>query len=99
GEEALREIVRVPQIEVADLRAFDGNDAKQMAGRHGEGARIARRHDGFGDFDEIAPDVVVECTVVRRELVDGVDDDRWRGATGGGVGRRGSFGMTSHPFS
>src|SRR4051794_9044962 len=42
-EEALREIVRVPEIEIADLRALDADDAKDVSGRHAERAGLAPR--------------------------------------------------------
>ena len=44
AEEALGEIVRVPEIEIADLGAFDADDAKELAARHAKCAGIAGRH-------------------------------------------------------
>src|SRR5450631_325273 len=44
AEEALGEIVRVPEIEVADLGAFETDDAEELATRHAKGPGVARRH-------------------------------------------------------
>ena len=96
GEEAFAKVVRVPQVQIADLRALDADNAKQMPGRHAERARVARRHDGFGDECEIAPDVVVERAVIGRQLVDGVDDDGRRSQARGCIQRRLIFGLRSH---
>ena len=54
---ALVEVVGVPQVEVADLRPFDADDAEEVPGRHLEGARLARRHDdlaalGIADLED-----------------------------------------------
>jgi hypothetical protein len=43
AEEALGEVVRVPQVEVADLWPLDADDAEDMPGRNVEGTRVARR--------------------------------------------------------
>ena len=96
GEEALAEVVCIPQVQIADLRSLDADDSKQMAGRHLEGARLARRHDGFGNLGEIAPHVVVERAVVGRELVDGVDDNGWRCTPRGCIGGWLALGVRSH---
>src|SRR5207237_10798812 len=89
GEKAFGKIARIPQVEIADLRAVDADNAKQMPGGDLEGARVARRHDRLGDEGRIAPDVIIKRAVVGRELVDGVDDDGWgvaalRGISGSG---------------
>src|SRR3954467_1596002 len=92
-EEALREIVRVPEIEIADLRALDADDAKDVSGRRAEGARLPRRDDGFRDFCEVTPHGFVKRAVIGRELVDGVADDRACGAALRGIGRGSDFGL------
>src|SRR5437762_7337181 len=68
--------MRTPKIEVADLRPLDADDTKNMSGWDAERARLARRDNGFGDFRKVAPRGFVKRTVVGRQLVDGVDDDR-----------------------
>src|ERR1044072_3335559 len=85
GEEALRKIVRTPQVEIADLRTLDADDPEDVTGRHFEGARLARQDDGFGDLGQVAPDVVVERAVTGWEPVDRIDDDWAYGAALCGV--------------
>jgi hypothetical protein len=96
AEKALGEIVGVPQIEVADLRPLGADDPEEMAGRHVEGPRVARRHDRFGDLGQVAPDEFVEGPIVGRQLVRRVADDRRRGPALGCVGRSLSLRMSSH---
>ena len=60
AEEALAQVGSVPQVQVADLRAVGGDDAKQVAGRDFEGARLPRRHDQLLDQRQIPPHGLVE---------------------------------------
>src|SRR5262245_29430537 len=85
AEEALPEIVRVPQIEIADLRAFYADDAEEMAGGNFERFGVARWHDGLRSLGEVPPRVVVERAVVGWDLVDGVDHGRGSGPAAGGI--------------
>ena len=55
AEEALGEIVRIPEIEVADLRAFDADDAEELPARHAKGAGIAGRHHELVRLDHGLP--------------------------------------------
>ena len=45
AEEALRQVVGVPQVQVADLRTLDADDPEELPGRDLERPRLARRHD------------------------------------------------------
>src|SRR5262245_5250569 len=45
AEEALCEIVRVPQIEIADLRALHTYDAEELSPFDAKGTRVAWRHN------------------------------------------------------
>mmetsp|Transcript_17422 Transcript_17422/g.70007 ORF Transcript_17422/g.70007 Transcript_17422/m.70007 type:complete len:297 (+) Transcript_17422:154-1044(+) len=47
GVEAFVEVVEVPEVEVADLRAFGADDAERAARRHLERPAVARRDDDF----------------------------------------------------
>src|SRR5262249_43287838 len=82
-------IVRVPQVEVADLRTLDADDAEEVAGRNLEGARLARRHDDLADLARALPGALVEGAIVGRHAVNGIDDDRLDRAALGGIGGSG----------
>ena len=49
AEEALAKIMRVPQVQITDLRALDADDTKERSGRHFEGFAVARRHRYLGN--------------------------------------------------
>ncbi len=87
GEEALGEIGGGPEVEVADLRAFGGDDAEEMAGRHGERAGVARRHDELGGPGPAGAGGADRREIGRRQGAGRVADHRRDGAAGGGVGR------------
>ena len=78
AEEALGQVVGVPQVQVADLRTLDADDPEEVTGRDLEGPRLARWDDHFGDPAETLPRCFVERPVVWRYLVDGIADDRRR---------------------
>ena len=50
AEEMLRQVVLVPQVEVADLGTLDAHDANEMARGHSECTPLARRDNELGDF-------------------------------------------------
>jgi muconolactone delta-isomerase len=54
-EEALGEIVRVPEIEIADLGTFDADDPKELSTQHPESPGVAWRHHDFSDLDHRGP--------------------------------------------
>src|ERR1700694_5138773 len=74
--EALRQIVGIPQIEIADLRPLHADDPEEMAGRHAEDSCVAWRHDRFGNLGRLQSGALVELPVVGRQLVCGVAYDR-----------------------
>ena len=95
AEEALGEICRAPQVEVADLRALDAENAEKMPGRNVERAPLARRNDGLANLLHARARIVVERRVVSGQLVERIDDNGLRGATLSRVGRgRRGLGMT-----
>jgi hypothetical protein len=96
AEEALRKIGCVPQIQVADLRPLDADDAKEMAGWYVERARLARRDDRFADRLHANARLVGERGVVSCRRIERIDDDRFCRPARGGVGRRRRSGRADH---
>mmetsp|Transcript_99527 Transcript_99527/g.310083 ORF Transcript_99527/g.310083 Transcript_99527/m.310083 type:complete len:316 (+) Transcript_99527:92-1039(+) len=86
-EEALREVVRVIQVEVADLRALAGHDAEELPGAHLESAGVPRWHHDLPGQSQVAPRPLVQRGVVRRQQPHPVACDRPRSAPLGRVGR------------
>ena len=85
AEEPFGEIARAPQIEVADLRPLDADDAKEMPRRNVERASLARRHDRFADLRHARARILVERRVIGGQPVERVNDDRFGCATLVGV--------------
>src|SRR4051812_23732036 len=85
--EMLRQIVCIPQIEIADLRTLDADDSEEMTGRYAKNSRVARRHDGFGNLGQLQSRAFVELPVVGRQHVHRVAYDRTRGPALCRVGR------------
>ena len=73
--EPFREVRRVPQVQIAHLRAIGDDDAEQMAGRDVEGPRVAGRNDHLVDLGHGTAYRLVEVPVVGRQLVHRVDRD------------------------
>ena len=96
AEEALGEIGGVPQVEVADLRALDADDAEEMPGRNVECARLARRHDRLADLRHALSRAVVERRVIGRQPIEGIDDRGFRSAPLSRVRRRRCPGRDQH---
>ena len=94
--EPLAEVGGVPQVQVADLRAFDGDDAKQMSGRDLECPCIARRHGQRLHQGEIASDRLVERPIERWKSVQGVDRHGFDRPPGCRVGRFGILRCNCH---
>ena len=81
AEEPFGEITRAPQIEVADLRPLNADDAKEMPRRNVERSPLAWRHDRFADLRHTCARIVVERRVIGGQLVERIDDDRFGCAT------------------
>src|SRR5690242_18533163 len=73
--EALSEIARVPEIEIADLRPLDADDAEKVSRRHFEGTTIAGRYGDLAHLGKIAARAIVERGIVWRQMLDGIDHD------------------------
>ncbi len=81
AEEPLGEICCAPQIEVADLRPLDADDAEKMSGLDVERPRLARRHDCLADLRQPHARIVVEGRVIDGQPVERVDGDGFGCAT------------------
>ena len=91
--ETLVEIVRVPQVEIAHLRAFDRTDPEKAAGGHMETAALARLYQHLAGLGRAGACRPVEAEVRRRQRAVRIDDDRLDSAACVGVaGGGGNFG-------
>src|SRR6266403_2086320 len=84
--EALSQVRRVPEVEVADLRALDAHYTEEMSRPHLECLGVPRRHHELGNFGQLSARPVVESGVQRRQLLDRTGGAlRGAAASGGGV--------------
>src|SRR5438874_6768777 len=74
--EALSQVMRVPEVEVADLRALDADTAEEVSYRHLECLGIPRRHREFGNFRQLSARPVVKRGVERWQLLDRIRPHR-----------------------
>ena len=80
AEETLGEIVRVPEIEIANLRTFDADDAEELAARHAKCSGVAGRHDEFVRFDHRAASLLERGHIGPGHCAGRIDDGRLGGA-------------------
>ena len=80
GKEPLRQVVGVPQVQVADLRPLDRTDPEEVASRHPERPRIARGNRHFVDLHRTAPCCVVKRHIGLGKTIVGIADHRPDGA-------------------
>src|SRR5690349_9656991 len=74
--EALSQVMRVPKIEVADLRALDTYNTEEVSRRHLECLGVPRRHRELGNFGQVSPCAIVKCGVKRWQLLDRICQHR-----------------------
>ena len=98
AEEALRQVVRVPQVKVADLRAFDADDAEELSRGHAECPRLARRHHQLGDLRQPGARRVVERRIERRQFLHRIGHHRRRAAPRRRVRRCRRLSWSCHVF-
>jgi hypothetical protein len=67
AEETLGQIVRIPKVEITDLRAIDADDAENMPGGDYEGPRVTRRHKDLASPAQAVPYPRVESRVIGRQ--------------------------------
>src|SRR5580693_5648824 len=67
--EALSQVMRVPEVEVADLRALDADNAEEVSCRHLERLGVPRRHRELGNFRQLSARPVVKRGVERWQLL------------------------------
>jgi|SRR6516162_6334020 len=59
--EALRQVMRVPEVEVSDLRALDADNAEEVSRGRLECLGVPWRHRELGNLGQLSP-----CRVVKR---------------------------------
>src|SRR5690348_18119383 len=64
--EALSKVMRVPEVEVADLRALDAHNAEEVSRRHLECLGVPRRHRELVNFRQLGARPVVKRGIERR---------------------------------
>src|SRR5438874_9690678 len=70
--EALSQVMRVPEVEVPDLRAPDAHNAEEVPRRHLECLGFPRWHRELGNFGQLSPCPIVKCGVERWQLLDSI---------------------------
>ena len=96
AEKAFGEIGGVPQVEVADLRPLDADDAKEMPGRDIERPPLAWRDDRLADLRHAYARIVGECGGADRRAFVRVDDNRLRGPAKCCIWRWRRLGQSGH---
>ena len=74
--EALSQVMRVPEVEIPDLRALDAHNPEEVPRRHLECLGFPRRHRELGNFGHLSPCPVVKCGVERWQLLDRIRQHR-----------------------
>jgi hypothetical protein len=74
GKETLPRVVGIPEIEIADLWAFDTHDTEKMPGRDSKAPGIARRHDHIVNFGPAFAGGPITVEIGRRQRIDGITD-------------------------
>ena len=75
--EALCQVMRVPEVEVSDLRALDADNTEEVPRRHLERLGLPRRHGELGNFGHFRPYLLVKCGVERWQSLDRIRQHRW----------------------
>src|SRR5215468_2943818 len=78
--ETLSQVMRVPEIEVADLRALDAHNAEEVSRRHLECLGVPRRHRELGNLGQLTARPVVKRGIERWQLLDRIRQHRRRPA-------------------
>src|SRR5215469_2555223 len=66
--EALSQVMPVPEVEVADLRALDAHNTEEVSCRHLECLGVPRRNTELGNFGQLSAHPVVKRGVERWQL-------------------------------
>src|SRR6516162_8557071 len=74
--EAFCQVMRVPEVEVPNLRALDAHNAEEVSRRHLECLGVPRRHRELGNFGQLSPCLVVKRGVKRWQLLDRIRQHR-----------------------
>jgi hypothetical protein len=70
----------MPKIKVANLRAFNADNTKNMPSRHPKSPSVSGRHDHLLNEGQAAAHQVVEILVVSRDGINCVNNCRLNGA-------------------
>src|SRR5258708_40188116 len=74
--EALSQVMRVPEVDVADLRALDAQNTEELSRPHLECPGVPRWHRELGNFGQLSARPIVETGVERRQLLDRIRQHR-----------------------
>jgi len=77
--------MRIPEVQIPHLRAFDTDDAEKMALRNVEGSAVTRRHYNLIDLFHAPACFFQKRKVGSLKCAVRVNDDRRNGAARGGV--------------
>src|SRR5580704_9879902 len=74
--EALSQVMCVPEVEVADLRALDAHNTEEVPRRHLECLGVPWRYRELGNFGQLSARPVVKRGIKRRQLLDRIRQHR-----------------------
>src|SRR6516162_3464593 len=74
--EAFCQVMRVPEVQVPNLRALDAHNAEEVSRGRLECLGVPRRHRELGDFGQLSLRRVVKRGVKRWQLLDRIRQDR-----------------------
>src|SRR5438067_5595052 len=74
--EALGQVMRIPQVEVPDLRALDADNAEERSGRHLECLGLPGWYGELGDFGQLSARPVIKRGVERWQMLDRICQHR-----------------------
>src|SRR5215468_4904833 len=63
--EALSQVMRIPEVKVADLRALDAHDTEEVSRRNLECLGVPRRNPELGNFGQLSARSIVKRGVER----------------------------------
>src|SRR5215472_11428088 len=74
--EALGQVMRIPEVEVSDLRTLDTDNAEEVTCRDLERLGLPRRHHDVGNFGQLGARPVVKRGIERWRLLDRICQHR-----------------------
>ena len=74
--EMLSQVMRIPEVEIANLRVLDAHNTEEMSRRRLECQGVTRRHRELGNFGQLSSRPVVKRGIERWQLLDRIRQHR-----------------------